>query len=961
MERGDCHGRRRWNEEENVGKEESSQNKYPVKFVLDTDPQTKMDLVGEEESSQNNYPVKFVLDTDPQTKMDLVSLDDKLLQVLKPYQLEGIKFMWDATVTSVQKLSCGDPGNGCILAHCMGLGKTLQVITLCHTLLTNDKTNGHISKIMVCCPVNTIYNWVSEFHNWLGDIMQFPVVELVSTASLHKRANQLTDWWRDGGVCIIGYEMFRRLSNSNNNRMHEDMKNIFQETLCNPGPDMVVCDEGHVLKNEKSRLSKAVNQINTKRRIILTGTPLQNNLFEYHCMIQLVRPNLLGSKKEFQKSFVEPIERGQCVDAKTRHVNKMKKRAHILHKMLEACVHRFDYTVLQKFLPPKYEYVISVQMSDIQCKLYRYYLNNLAHVNHKQGLGLFKDFAVLSRVWSHPKVLDLYMKTDNDYSPSKTWEENVNETKKRKSNDSETYESNAKVMKVDQPCSVLGLTEKGKLNPEWWKGTVMNTTGQDIDMEDYLDKVEHSGKLILLLDIITECTAIGDKILVFSQSLLTLDMIEHFLALVSNDYLNGSQSDGLQFLPYKQWLRDLDYLRMDGSTSLETRSMCCNTFNNPINDRCRLFLISTRAGSLGINLVAANRVIVFDSCWNPSHDTQSMFRVYRFGQKKPCYIYRFVAEGTMEDKIYSRQVTKMSTALRVIDEQQIKRCYNMENLAQLYEFTPSDVNQRETPIVPQDSLLSELLKRQKNWIVRYHEHNSLLEDQTNEKLSEKERKDAWQDYEYGRQNLIMSQSYQTPIWGSDHLRGFGQPDSRLLRKTVLRTTTTTTTTIQDNQDQHIPLLSVAPYDFETVINAVKAKYPNLPKNQMWLKVLGVTMKILDIHIKQFARVHSLVYKLKLKTIDAKYKSHFSDYSNTKLVLEKQRTMLYKAIHIETQVIKFLNYKLKDIMPPTTSNVSSTSDVVATISNMLNEPTTSTTGTQEIDISQDDDDDVITLA
>ncbi|KAK3866319.1 hypothetical protein Pcinc_028141 [Petrolisthes cinctipes] len=816
----------------------------------------------------------------------------------------------------------------------MGLGKTLQVISFCHTLLTNDKTNGHISRIMVCCPVNTIYNWVSEFNKWLGDIMSFRVVELVSTGSLHKRANQLNDWWRDGGVCIIGYEMFRRLSNSNNNRLEEEMKNIFQKTLCNPGPDMVVCDEGHILKNEKTALSKAVNQIRTKRRIILTGTPLQNNLFEYHCMIQFVRPSLLGSKKDFQKVFVEPIEQGQCVDAKTRDVNKMKKRAHILHKMLEGCVHRFDYTVLKQFLPPKYEYVISVQMSDIQCRLYRHYLYNLAHDGQKQGLGLFKDFAVLSRVWSHPKVLDLYMKNDNekkldftDYSPSKTWEENVNEARKRKSNDGETYESKAKVMKFDQPSSVPGLSENGKLHPEWWQPTVMDTTGQDIDMDDYLDKVEHSGKLILLLEIITECTAIGDKVLVFSQSLLTLDMIEHFLALVSNDYLNVPQPDGLQFLPHKQWLRNLDYLRMDGSTSLETRSMCCNTFNNPINDRCRLFLISTRAGGLGINLVAANRVIVFDSCWNPSHDTQSMFRVYRFGQKKPCYIYRFVAEGTMEEKIYSRQVTKMSTALRVIDEQQIKRCYKMEDLAQLYKFTPSDVNQRETPIVPKDSLLSELLKRQKNWIVRYHEHNSLLENQTNEKLSEEERKDAWQDYEYERHGFSMSQSNQT---------------------------------IQYNKDQHLPMFRVAPYNFETVVNAVKAKYPNLTKNQMWSKVLGVTKQILDVHFKQFVRVHSLVYKLKLKTIDAKYKSLFSDYSNTELVLEEQRKMLFKAIQIETHVIKLLNHKVQGLMSPTTSNVSSTSDYIATTSNMMNESIASTTGIQHIKITQDDDDDTIIL-
>ncbi|XP_045601875.2 transcriptional regulator ATRX [Procambarus clarkii] len=844
---------------------------------------------------------KLVLDFDPETKAELVSVHEKLVKFLKPHQFKGIKFMWDATIESLEMLK-ENTGSGCILAHCMGLGKTLQVITFVHTLLLSKKTNRHIQRVMVCCPVNTVYNWVSEFSNWLkGKMLPFDVVELASAKDLWGRAYRLDDWWREGGVCIIGYDMFRNLSNSKCKRYKGKMKEIFQKTLINPGPDLMVCDEGHILKNEATALSKAITQINTKRRIVLTGTPLQNNLKEYHCMIQFVKPNLLGTKKEFMNRFVNPIEQGQCVDAMPRDVRRMKRRAHILHNLLEGCVQRFDYTVLKPFLPPKFEFVISVQLSEIQCKLYQYYLDNLAQGGPKrQGSGLFVDFNCLSRVWTHPKVLELAVRRAlfndeeeelddficDDTTTSDSSEDERSRKKKKKKEKKKNEESEEEELKVEEfekPGPIPGLTESGKVRVDWWKKVIDDNISKDEDEADFLDKLEHSGKLILLLDILRECSSIGDKVLVFSQSLLALDMIEEFLQLIDEGTLDLPQPEDPLPLPFKQWKKERDYLRLDGSSSADTRKNMCKVFNNPTNERCRLFLISTRAGGLGINLVAANRVIIFDSSWNPSHDTQSIFRIYRFGQKKPCYVYRFVAQGTMEEKIYSRQVTKMSTALRVVDEHQIKRYFKMDELAQLYEFTPADADKRDIPNVPEDRLLAEMLKRHKNWIVDYHEQDSLLENQTSEELTEEERTAAWEDYENEKKGFMVQQQRNSvmPVVGNP--------------------------TMMANASS-LPSLSLSSFSFEGVVNTIKAQNPNLTQQEMCESVVLATKQIQKIHLNHYQRVQGMVYNLKNPMIAPEQRKllPFGNHPEMLPMLEQQLRMLEENIQRENQVINHMS-------------------------------------------------------
>ncbi|XP_023985309.2 transcriptional regulator ATRX isoform X4 [Physeter macrocephalus] len=587
-----------------------------------------------EDASPTKCPIttKLVLDEDEETKEPLVQVHRNMVIKLKPHQVDGVQFMWDCCCESVKKTK-KSPGSGCILAHCMGLGKTLQVVSFLHTVLLCDKLD--FSTALVVCPLNTALNWMNEFEKWqegLKDDEKLEVSELATVKRPQERSYMLQRWQEDGGVMIIGYEMYRNLAQGRNVKSRK-LKEIFNKALVDPGPDFVVCDEGHILKNEASAVSKAMNSIRSRRRIILTGTPLQNNLIEYHCMVNFIKENLLGSIKEFRNRFINPIQNGQCADSTMVDVRVMKKRAHILYEMLAGCVQRKDYTALTKFLPPKHEYVLAVRMTPIQCKLYQYYLDHLTGVGNsseggrgKAGAKLFQDFQMLSRIWTHPWCLQLdYISKENkgyfdedsmdEFIASDSEETSMSlssddYTKKKKtkgkkgkkdsSSSGSGSDNDVEVIKVwnsrsrgggegnvdetgNNPSVSLKLEESKATSssnpsspaPDWYKDFVT-----DADAE----VLEHSGKMVLLFEILRMAEEIGDKVLVFSQSLISLDLIEDFLELASREKTEDKDKP----LIYKgegKWLRNIDYYRLDGSTTAQSRKKWAEEFNDETNVR----------------------------------------------------------------------------------------------------------------------------------------------------------------------------------------------------------------------------------------------------------------------------------------------------------------------------------------------------------------------------------------
>ncbi|XP_067663405.1 transcriptional regulator ATRX-like isoform X2 [Haliotis asinina] len=784
---------------------------------------------------QTKCPIttQLILEMDKDKKDPLIEVNKKLVRKLKPHQVEAAQFMWDCLCETTERIKKKE-GSGCILAHCMGLGKTLSVITFVHTMLSNEKKTT-MRTCLIVCPLNTVINWRNEWTMWFDEEDQLDVYEISSVKQNWPRADYLKDWHEGGGIMIIGYEMYRNLTQSARIK-NKKLKAIFQKTLVDPGPDLVVCDEGHILKNDSSAISQALNKVRTRRRVVLTGTPLQNNLLEYHCMASFVKPNLMGTRKEFLNRFVNPITNGQHSDSTAFDVKVMGRRAHVLHEMLAGCVQRRDYSALTKFLPPKFEYVISVRLSPVQIDLYEKYLD-LAGIGPdggpptvNRGARLFSDYQNLMKIWTHPWVLKLaeiradnkmkYDDSEDSFIDNSTDEELASMTDNSEDSLMAVSKSDSGESEKAGPSSRSSrLSRRGKPPPEDsdkeevvkdWK--TRSRGGEDgdekIDLDDgpkpvsnewwaeYVKEEDQgnldlSGKLILLFEILRMCEEIGDKVLVFSQSLLSLDIIEYFLDVIDkraeeaatqkeeeeklkrekdkeekekgekdqNGDAKDKEDDNEEFVQTvfgKTWTKGADYFRMDGSTSPQLRSQWSEHFNDPDNFRARLFLISTKAGSLGINLVAANRVIIFDASWNPSHDIQSIFRVYRFGQTKPCYVYRFLAQGTMEEKIYERQVTKQSLSQRVVDEHQIDRHFTSADLNELYNFKPERLDDPNCPktthALPKDILLAELLKHNKQ-IVRFHEHDSLLENREDQTLTEEEKKAAWEEYDNERKGI----------------------------------------------------------------------------------------------------------------------------------------------------------------------------------------------------------------
>ncbi|CAN6459733.1 unnamed protein product [Victoria cruziana] len=492
---------------------------------------------------------------------------------LHPYQLEGLNFLrfsW-AKQTHV------------ILADEMGLGKTIQSIAFLASLF-EEKLFPHL----VVAPLSTLRNWEREFATWAPHMN---VVLYVGSANARnvirqhefyfpksklkklKKKKRYTDVMKNKqdkvkfDVLLTSYEMINMDTGS--------LKPIKWECM--------IVDEGHRLKNKDSKLFNSLKLYSTNHRILLTGTPLQNNLDELFMLMHFLDAGKFASLEEFQEEF--------------KDINQEEQVAR-LHRMLAPHLLRRVKKDVMKDLPPKKELILRVELSAVQKEYYKAVLTrNYQLLTRKGGpqLSLINVVMELRKICCHAYMIE----------------------------------------------------------------------GAEPDVKDesetYRKLLDSSGKLHLLDKMMVKLKEQGHRVLIYSQFRHMLDILE--------DYLN-----------YKNW----SYERIDGMISGAERQIRIDRFNAKNSTRF-CFLLSTRAGGLGINLATADTVIIYDSDWNPHADLQAMARAHRLGQTNKVMIYRLVTRGTIEERMM--QMTKKKMVLEHLVVGRLKnQMINQEELDDIIRY-----------------------------------------------------------------------------------------------------------------------------------------------------------------------------------------------------------------------------------------------------------------------------------
>lgn len=551
-------------------------------------------------------PNPLVLYTSPEDAEFKVTIevDPMLSRFLRDHQRQGVKFVFDCLM-GLKDFN----GRGCILADDMGLGKTLQSITVMWTLLRQG-INGRPAarKCAIICPASLVNNWESEINKWLKGSCPCTAI---ADSSREKVISRFTGFKYDrfSNVLISSYETFR---------MHASK-------LEGVPIDLIICDEAHRLKNDKTLTATAIQKLPAKMRLMLSGTPIQNDLNEFYSLVSLCNPDVLGDVQNFRRLFVNPIINGREPDATKEQQKLAAERLAELSDITNQFVLRRTNTLLSKVLPPKVNMNVFCNLTEKQQIIYKAFISsgacnkilNSDDINAAKSLGMILS---LMKLCNHPCLVKPGTKIKCEVA------------------DRELKQLHEQYSSISKNRSCYP---------------------------------EYSSKILVLFRLLHHIRKNSrDRIVIISNYTQTLDVFERLCKQCN----------------YPQ-------VRLDGSLSIKKRHTLVTTFNDP-NSNSFVFLLSSKAGGCGINLIGANRLVLFDPDWNPANDKQALARVWRDGQRKTCYIYRFFSTGTIEEKIYQRQICKDGLSSMIVTDgiNELKDSLSEEFIRNLFEYKQSTLS-----------------------------------------------------------------------------------------------------------------------------------------------------------------------------------------------------------------------------------------------------------------------------
>ncbi len=571
---------------------------------------------------------------------------------LKTYQLKGLQWLVSLYVNNL---------NG-ILADEMGLGKTIQTIALLCYIMENKHNEG---PFLIIAPLATISNWVIEFDRWAPGIKI--VVYKGAPAERRQLASQIKQEKHKYNAVLTTYEYIMK-----------DKYSLNKVTW-----QYIIVDEGHRMKNYKSKFTQTLGtQFNSVYRLLLTGTPLQNNLSELWALLNFLLPKIFNSCEDFEKWFNQPFS-SKLPGEKNTELTEEQELLIInrLHHILLPFLLRREKREVEKELPSKTEYVIKLQMSEWQKIVYQQIKEQglLAEDPSTGRLGkkaLMNTMMQLRKICNHPY---LFIDYNNEML------ENIN---------------------------------------------------------DWIFK--SSGKFEFLDRIIPKLLYFKHKILIFSQMTQLLNILERYFMF-----------------------KGIKCLRLDGGTKAEERGKQIELFSDNKNDYM-IFILSTRAGGLGLNLQAADTVIIFDSDWNPQMDIQAQDRAHRIGQKHEVKVFRLISKKTIEEGILEKAAFKKNMDEKVIRAGLYNSKYSeSERRNKLMDILKNEnkEEEEEDEILNDEQINEDISRTDEEFeIFQKMDQERYVNEKKDERLNEIKNKLNLNDEQIKTVNYRLLQEFEVPEW-----------------------------------------------------------------------------------------------------------------------------------------------------------------------------------------------------